>query len=146
MKQILFVCTGNTCRSPMAAAIVKAMDQEGFDVQSAGIFASNGSDASPHTKRVLSENNMECSHSSQPLTEELIEWATHIFTMTEGHKWQIETSFPSAKSKTFTLKEYVGEKGDIMDPFGGDLEVYRMTYSELISLIKKAIKKLENEK
>ncbi|HWO78121.1 MAG TPA: low molecular weight protein arginine phosphatase [Bacillus sp. (in: firmicutes)] len=142
MKRLLFVCTGNTCRSPMAAAI---MNQLGIEAKSAGIFAAAGSDASPHTKQVLSENNIEYKHASQPVTPEILDWATHILTMTENHKWHLLSSYPSVQDKTFTIREFVDESGDVIDPFGGSLEEYRQTFSELNELMKKVIKKLDNE-
>lgn len=126
----------------MAAAL---MNQKGFEAKSAGIFASNGSDASPHTKQVLSENEIALTHTSQTITPELVDWATHIFTMTESHKGHLTMNFPYAQNKIFSIKEYVEEKGDVIDPFGGDMEDYRLTYSELSKLIEKAIKKFETE-
>ena len=142
MKRLLFVCTGNTCRSPMAAAI---MNQLGIEAKSAGIFAAAGSDASPNAKQVLSENQIEYQHSSQPVTPEILDWATHILTMTETHKLHLLQSYPSVQAKTFTIKEFVDESGDVIDPFGGNVDEYRKTFSELNELMKKVVNKLDNE-
>ncbi|RFB17274.1 low molecular weight protein arginine phosphatase [Bacillus sp. HNG] len=143
MKRVLFVCTGNTCRSPMAEAILRKKAGESIEVKSAGIFASDGSPASTNTAHVLQEKGIECQHSSSLLTQDLIEWATCILTMTSHHKQAILHSFPEAQDKVFTLKEYVDSDGDVSDPFGGPVDIYRETYAELEPLIEKVLSKLK---
>lgn len=145
MKHILFVCTGNTCRSPMAEAILKNKNVEEIEVRSAGIFAENGNDASGHTKTVLAENNIQHYHQSSSLTDTEIEWATIILTMTNSHKEMIIHQFPKAAEKTYTLKEFTGETEnlDVSDPFGGDIHIYRYTFKELEKLVEKAMKKIK---
>ncbi len=143
---ILFVCTGNTCRSPMAEAILRSMNVENIDVRSAGVFAANGSDASTHAKKVLEMNDINHRHQSKLLTKEALDWADYIFTMTNSHKQSIVSQIPQAVEKTFTLKEFVKEDGydlDVLDPFGGTLEIYQATYKELSDLIQQLVIKLE---
>jgi protein arginine phosphatase len=137
MQRILFVCTGNTCRSPMAEAILKNKKMNDVQVKSAGIYAVNGCDATGHSKVVLDENKIPNDHKSSTLTEAHLDWATTILTMTTSHKMSIIQNFPKSVDKIYTLKEFVGEKGnlDVMDPFGGDLDTYRTTYEELERLI-----------
>lgn len=145
MIRVLFVCTGNTCRSPMAEAILKSKDIPGIEVKSAGVYAVKGQDASPHAKNVLSENFIPHNHSSTPLSEHEVEWATHILTMTEGHKSIIMAAYPTAIEKTFTLKEFIFadiKDRDISDPFGGSQKLYNDTFRELSDLIDELINKL----
>ncbi|MGM0842387.1 MAG: low molecular weight protein arginine phosphatase [Bacillota bacterium] len=142
---ILFVCTGNTCRSPMAEAVLKHKGAEGFDVKSAGVFAMDGSDASFKTKEVLKENDIIHRHQSSSLSRENLDWASYIFTMTSNHKRAIVDQYPHVADKIFTLKEFVHEDPadlDVSDPYGGSVDIYRHTYRELDSLIDELIKKL----
>ncbi|SFC21508.1 protein-tyrosine phosphatase [Bacillus sp. OV322] len=146
MIRVLFVCTGNTCRSPMAEAILKNKGIPGIEVKSAGVYAAEGMEASMHAKQVLEDNEMGQGHSSSPLTADAISWATHIFTMTEGHKSILVNSFPAAMDKTFTLKEFVYDDKydrDISDPYGGSQKIYRETFEELQEAISRLINKLE---
>ncbi|MGM0843507.1 MAG: low molecular weight protein arginine phosphatase [Bacillota bacterium] len=143
---ILFVCTGNTCRSPMAEALLRHKGKEEFNVKSAGIFAEDGQKASFQTREILKENDIIHEHQSSSLNPEDIQWAEYIFTMTEGHKQNIAAIHPQAADKMFTLKEFVTEDAlnrDVSDPFGGSVEVYRGTYKELNGLIDRLLEKLK---
>lgn len=144
MVHVLFVCTGNTCRSPMAEAILKSMKIEGLEVKSAGVFTSDGLPASTNAQKVLDKEKIPHSHQSTQLTEETIRWADYILTMTRGHKQMIVDLYPDSKGKIYTLKEFAGETEDldISDPFGGSLEIYEQTYKEIFRYIEKAIEKL----
>ncbi|MEW9671213.1 low molecular weight protein arginine phosphatase [Ammoniphilus sp. 3BR4] len=145
---LLFVCTGNTCRSPMAEGLMKRLaEQENLSVEikSAGVAAASGTPASAHTATILKNRGVELEHASQPVTPELVKWADLILTMTYSHKQVVNRQFPEAQEKVFTLKEYIGEMGDldVMDPFGGSLEVYRETESELEMALLKLKQKID---
>ncbi len=112
---ILFVCTGNTCRSPMAEAILRHRSDNSIQVRSAGIFASNGSPASRQSVEVLQDKGIKINHQSQALTEELVEWADLVLTMTGQHKQAILSQFPSKIGHIFTLKEHVLAEKETLD-------------------------------
>lgn len=102
---ILFVCTGNTCRSPMAAALLKEKIPQ-LNIQSAGIFASHHNRVNKHAIEVLRKRNITLNHETQPVTEQLLHWADLILTMTTQHKQSLIVQYPNFQEKYFTLKEY----------------------------------------
>src|SRR5881394_2291954 len=131
MKTILFVCTGNVCRSPMAEGIFRhAVKGRGdFCALSAGVGAIEGQPPSAYAVQALRELGIDISQQrSRMLTAELVSQADYIFGMTHGHVDAINLLYPQAVEKTFLLREFddtldVFEK-DISDPIGGSLEVY----------------------
>ena len=110
IMNILFVCTGNTCRSPMAEAILKS--KSNFEVQSAGIAAMTGQPTNPKAIDTLKANQIDFSGQSQQLDSELVDWADLILTMTNHHKQVITSHFSSGIDKVFTLKEYTSDDAD----------------------------------
>jgi protein-tyrosine-phosphatase len=157
-KKILFVCTGNTCRSSMAQSLAQKklqmmnMGSEQVEIISAGTAAIDGCPASREAIKVLKDRGIDLSgHTAQKLTLNMIKEADYIFTMTGLHKEQVLFIDPSAKGKVFTLKEFSGtEKAgmenhmDILDPFGGSEEIYLQCANKLDEAITKMLKKIIN--
>ncbi|WP_221567309.1 low molecular weight protein arginine phosphatase [Alkalihalobacillus sp. TS-13] len=112
---ILFVCTGNTCRSPMAEALLRHYSKGKIEVQSAGIYAAYGSPASLQSIEVLKDEGILYNHKSQPLTEDLVEWADLILTMTTQHKQAIISQFPSKLKNVHTIREHVSDHKETLD-------------------------------
>ena len=141
---IYFICTGNTCRSPMAEALFQAKNLPNMDVRSAGIYAMDGGDISENAKQVISDKGIDFIHFSRQVNEEDLRWADLVLTMTTAHKQMLGQTFPYVIEKTFTLKEFTKPYGpqDVSDPFGGDVQTYRKTFLELDILIEELATKL----
>jgi protein-tyrosine phosphatase len=136
MKMILFVCTGNTCRSPMAEALFLHRIGDDLDctASSAGIYATTGSPASDHAVSVLRELDIDLTnHQSKPLTAELVGEADMIVAMTEAHQYYILDLFPEVGNRVFLINSFGTSKvpADVSDPFGGSLNTYKRTRDEI---------------
>ena len=130
---IYFICTGNTCRSPMAEAILTSMKLENVEVRSAGIYALEGGEMSENAKSVLEAEQILVNHRSSMVSKDDLQWADLILTMTSAHKELVLQAYPEVQEKIFTLKEYTAPytSKDISDPFGGDYHQYKQTFQEL---------------
>ncbi len=131
MKSVLFVCTGNICRSPIAEGFFRRLigNRKDIEVLSAGVHAVRGQPPSLYAVQVCAEEGTDISDlRSQPLTAALVDRATHIFAMTGAHLETIQTLFPHGAEKSFLLREFE-EPGttvwrDVPDPIGLGREVY----------------------
>jgi len=133
-RTILFICTGNICRSPMAEGLFRKLlaGRKDIRVTSAGVSAQRGQAASQHTIEVLRRMGIDLAQfRSQPLTEDLVAQATWIFAMTRSHLDTIHLLFPEAADKAFLVCEFDPELAattlDIPDPIGLGLDAYERT-------------------
>jgi protein-tyrosine-phosphatase len=142
-KHVIFVCTGNTCRSPMAEALLRKATEgrTDFQVGSAGLAARAGTPANPETAAILKKKGVELKgFSSRVLTDSLLKTATHVFAMTRGHLDAMERKFPEHSDKFYLVGEFAdipghGVGNDVPDPIG----MGRRAYEEVAETFNLAI-------
>jgi protein-tyrosine-phosphatase len=146
---LLFVCSGNTCRSPLAQAIAeRAVRDRGWShvaVRSAGTSAAGGAPASENAVLVAREHSLDLTgHASQPVGRELLEWADLVLTMSPSHLFALNEL--GVGEKAALLTDFVDGPGfgePVEDPFGGQPDAYRRAYVQIETAIDALIAKLE---
>ena len=146
---LLFVCTGNTCRSPMAEQIFneQARDLSAHAI-SAGLDAKPGSPINPQAADALIQfGYTPTEHRSTLVSTEAVEEADVILTFTQDQKDEVAKRFPAAVEKLFTISEYAnstsGKHEDVSDPYGKSAEVYKETAETINSLVEVIVSSLK---
>jgi protein-tyrosine-phosphatase len=142
---VLFVCTGNTCRSPMAECLMKQrlsqrlgctpleLEERGVLVMSAGVSAMSSSRASGEAVEVMKDLGLDLTqHESQPVTDRLVRFADAILTMSDNHRQAVLNQWPDAAPRIHLLGQ---DRGDVGDPFGGTLDQYRSCAEEIAGYV-----------
>ena len=149
MKKVMFVCTGNICRSAMAHGILEKLAREKgkeIEVYSCGTSAVSGEGATYSSIEALKEYDVDItSHKSTHILESNIEEMDLILCATENHKRYISQIYPGLKDRIYTMKEYADSEEkdkDIRDPFGYDIETYRNCCKIIYETIEKTLDKI----
>jgi protein-tyrosine-phosphatase len=141
MKSILFVCSANQCRSPMAEVLFKQLvgehgEQDDWRIESAGVWAYGSAPATENAQRAMKERGLDLSHHrSQPATNELLSQFNLVVVMTREHRDALLAQMPALGGRVYLLREIGGETGDFADPVGGSIEVYRQAADEIQSIL-----------
>jgi protein-tyrosine-phosphatase len=147
-KTVIFVCTGNVCRSPMAAGLLyeKLIREDMADqvrVRSAGIWALEGRPASAYALQVMSEHDLDITaHRGRNLTQADVDEADLVLAMTRRHADIIVRDLKRTEGKVHLLAQMVDSAYDILDPYGGSLADYRRTAHELQDLIERGYQRI----
>ena len=142
-NKVIFVCTGNTCRSPMAEVLFNSLQSDNsIKAISRGLVVLFPEPSNPKAETVLKSHNLLLeNHTATPLTAEDIDENTLVLTMTQSQQLNVLADY-SHWENVFTLKGFVDEEGEVTDPYGGDLIDYENFFAELARLVKKTIIKI----
>jgi protein-tyrosine-phosphatase len=148
MGMILFVCTGNLCRSPIAEGLLRQrLAQQGldsrYDVASAGTWGVEGRPASENAVAVMAERGIDISgHRARTVTGSDVAEADLILVMSSEHQQMLENTWPQYKWKIYRLSEMIGKRRDVADPYGGPIQEYRASADIIAEYIDQGLEQI----
>jgi len=147
MPSVLFVCTANICRSPMAMALFRSRVENAQDewrVESAGTWAMEGRPPAKFTQAVLQTRGLDVSdHRSRSVSKEMLSEFNLILTMENNHKTALKVEFSEYESNIYMLSEMIGEQYDIQDPIGGSMEDFEITARDLEKILEEGYRTIK---
>ena len=140
-RSVLFVCTANQCRSPMAEALLKSLaarrgEADRWQVQSAGTWTEPGRPATQLSQAVMRRRSIDLSgHRSHLIDADMLGKAAVILVMTRHHREAVQAEFPEIRHKVYLLSQLVDRSFDIEDPYGGTLDDYELCATDLQDIL-----------
>ena len=146
MYSVLFVCTANICRSPMAMGLWQDMIKDRADewiVESAGTWAPEGEPAAQRTQLVLQELGIDLrDHRSRQVNQQMLSQFNLILVMERGHKEALRVEFPEIAKNVYLLSEMIGANFEIQDPIGMSMAEFLLTRNEISEILTAGSKKI----
>jgi len=143
MPKLLFICTANICRSPMAEALFKnkiagEIDGQDWKIESAGTWADAGIPAANNSRLAMHNRELDIEdHRSQPVNGKMLNTFDLILTMEQRHKETLSIEFPEVSDRIYVITEMIGRSYDIWDPVGASLAEFEITADELEDILTK---------
>lgn len=150
MPSVLFICTANICRSPMAFGlflqkIANEPDSSLWKIDSAGTWAVEGIPASGKSQFLLGERGIDIhDHRSKCVSREMLSAFNLILTMERGQKEALQAEFPEIRTRVFMLSEMIDQSYDIQDPFNGSLDEYREAFGDIENILNEGFDKIRS--
>ena len=146
MNSVLFICSANICRSPMAMGLLRSMVEDASDqwkIESAGVWDMGGQQVAANTLLVLQERGIDLSdYSSRTVTGTMLSGFNLVLVMEDNHKEVLKLAFPEYSDRIYMLSEMVGEFFDIVDPIGRSLADFEETVLEMERILTEGFKKI----
>lgn len=147
MRSVLFVCTANICRSPMAEGLFRAMvdpEENEWIIGSAGTWTSDGQPVSDGTLQALAKKGILINeHQSKQVNSDLLKSYRLILTMEQGQKEALRIEFPEIANRVYLLSEMIGQRFNVPDPIGGPQEEFNDTARELEKILANGMEKIK---
>ncbi|MFC2042583.1 hypothetical protein ACFLUA_00295 [Chloroflexota bacterium] len=146
MNSVLFICSANICRSPMAMGLLRSMVEDSSDqwkIESSGVWDMGDQPAALNTKLVLKERGIDLNdHVSRTVTDTTVSEFNLVLVMEDNHKEVLKLVFPEYTDRIYLLSEMVGEIFDIVDPIGGSFADFEETALEMERILSDGFEKI----